>query len=93
MGRSAYVVDFAPVFFICFCTRDTGKATEKPFGNAVNRFGRGYGHNPATARSDVKAKKILYRCYVGSSDVWRRPRREWGDLAEARLFAFLRGSI
>jgi hypothetical protein len=27
------------------------------------------------------------------SDVWHKPRREPGDLAEARLFAFLRGSI
>jgi hypothetical protein len=27
------------------------------------------------------------------SDVWHRPRRKPGDLAEARLFAFLKGSI
>jgi hypothetical protein len=27
------------------------------------------------------------------SDAWRRLRREWGDLAQARLFAFARGSI
>jgi hypothetical protein len=29
----------------------------------------------------------------GDSDGWYKPRRESGDLAEARLFAFLRGSI
>jgi hypothetical protein len=27
------------------------------------------------------------------NDVWHKPRREPGDLAEARLFAFLRGSM
>jgi hypothetical protein len=37
-----------------------GEVAEKPFGNAVNRIDRGYGHDPAIARSDTKAKKPLY---------------------------------
>src|SRR2546423_9168590 len=52
IGRSTYFVDFAPVFFIYFCTRDTGEASKKPFSNGVDRIGRGFGHDPAAARSD-----------------------------------------
>jgi hypothetical protein len=53
IGRSIYFVDFVPVFFTYFCTRDTGEAGKKPFSNSVNRIGRGFGHG---ARSDIKAK-------------------------------------
>jgi|ERR1700722_2207705 len=49
---------------------------------------------------DIKAKKnplsLLDReppLLDEDSNVWHRPRWERGDLAEARLFAFLRGSI
>src|ERR1700722_20201635 len=47
---------------IYFCTCDTGEAGKKPFGNGVNRIGRGFGHDPAAARSDIEAKEILGRC-------------------------------
>jgi len=50
------------IFFIDFCARDTSKAGKKPFSIGVNRIDRGFRHDPAAARSDVKAKKILYRC-------------------------------
>jgi hypothetical protein len=72
MGRSTYVVDFTLVFFICCCTRDTGEATEKSFGNAANRIDRGFSHNPATARSDVKAKNSVTVARPGASTPLRR---------------------
>jgi hypothetical protein len=55
--RTTYIVDFAPVFFICCCARDTGEVTQKPFGNAVNGINRWFSHDLATARSDIKVKK------------------------------------
>jgi hypothetical protein len=43
--------------------RDTSKAGKKPFSIGVNLIDRGFHHDPAAARCDVKAKKkILYRC-------------------------------
>ena len=60
--RSIYFVDLGPIFFICLCARDTSKAGQKLFSIGVNRIDRGFRHDPAAARSDVKAKKILYRC-------------------------------
>jgi hypothetical protein len=42
-----------------FCARDTSKAGKKPFGISVNRIDRGFRHDPAAARCDVKSKKIL----------------------------------
>ena len=76
------------------------KPTKTPFSIGVNRIDRGFLHDPAAARSDVKAKEIPLSLLdrepplLGEdSDVWHTSRREWGDLAEARLFAFLRGSI
>jgi hypothetical protein len=45
-----------------FCARDMSKAGKKSFSIGVNRIDRGFLHDPAAARSDVKAKKILYRC-------------------------------
>jgi hypothetical protein len=60
----------------------------------------GFLYHPAAARSDVKAKKnplsLLYReppLLSEDSDIWHKPRREPGDVAEARLLAFPRGSI
>jgi hypothetical protein len=76
------------MFFIYFCARDTSEAGNKPFGTGVNRIDRGFHHDSATARCDVKSKKSFI---VG--DVWHKPHRELGDLAEARLFAFPRGSV
>ena len=35
---STYFVDFAPIFFIYFCARDTGKAGQKLFSISVNRI-------------------------------------------------------
>jgi hypothetical protein len=45
-----------------FCARDTSKAGKKLFSIGVNRIDRGFRHDPAAARCDVKSKKILYRC-------------------------------
>jgi hypothetical protein len=61
MGRSTYFVDLGPIFFIYFCARETSKAGKKPFSIGVNRIDRGFRHDPAAARCDVKSKKILYR--------------------------------
>ena len=52
-----YFVDFGPVFFIYFCARDTGKASEKPFSISVSRIDRGLTHDLAIAQRDVIAKK------------------------------------
>jgi hypothetical protein len=41
---------------------DPSKAGKKPFSIGVNRIDRGFRHDPAAARCDVKSKKILYRC-------------------------------
>jgi hypothetical protein len=35
LGKSIYLVDVAPVFFICRCARDTGEAGEKLTESAV----------------------------------------------------------
>jgi hypothetical protein len=51
-----------PIVFIYFCARDTDEAGKKPFGIGVNRIDRGFYHDPTVARSDVKTKKIIYRC-------------------------------
>jgi hypothetical protein len=76
------------------------KAGKKPFSIGVNRIDHGFPHDPAAARSDVKAKKnpllLLGReppLLGKDSDIWHKPRWELGDLAEARPFAFLRESI
>ena len=39
---------------------DTSKASKNPFSIGVNRIDRRFLHDPAAARSNVKAKKILY---------------------------------
>jgi hypothetical protein len=100
IGRGTYFVDLGPIFFMYFCARDTSKARKNPFGVDVNRIDRGFLYHPAAARSDVKAKKnplsLLYReppLLGEDSDIWHKPRREPGDVAEARLLAFPRGSI
>jgi hypothetical protein len=101
MGRSTYSIDLGPVFFIYLCARDTSKAGKKPFSIGVNRIDRGFPHGPAAACSDVKAKKnqpllLLDReppLLGKDSNIWHKPRRELGDLAEARLFACLREPI
>jgi hypothetical protein len=64
--RSTYFINLGPIFFTYFCACDTSKASEKPFSIGVNRIDRGFRHDPAAARSDEKAKKILYRCKIGS---------------------------
>jgi hypothetical protein len=46
--------------------RNTGEAGKKLFSNDFNGIGRGFRHDPAVARSDIKAKKILNRCEIGS---------------------------
>src|SRR5271170_1068010 len=76
------------------------KAGKKLFSIGINRIDRGFRHDPTAARCDVKSKKIPLSLLnrepplLGEdSNVWHKPRREPGDLAEARLFVFLRGSI
>ena len=49
------------LYFVYFCARDTSKAGKELFSIGVNRIDRGFLHDPAAARSDVRAKKILYR--------------------------------
>jgi hypothetical protein len=56
------VLGLAHFEFRYYCARDMIKAGKKPFSIGVNRIDRGFRHNPAAARSDVKAKKVLYRC-------------------------------
>lgn len=41
LRTSTYFVDFAPAFFICRCTRDTGEASEELLSKGVDRIGVG----------------------------------------------------
>ena len=86
----------SPIFFIYFCARDTSKVGKKLFSIGVNRVDHGFRHDPAAARCDVKSKKkplsLLDQeppLLDEDSNVWHKP----GDLAEACLFVFPRGSI
>jgi hypothetical protein len=45
-----------PILSIYFCAHDTSEAGKKPFGIGVNRIDRGFHHDPATARCDVKSE-------------------------------------
>jgi hypothetical protein len=66
LGRSAYSINFTSVFFICRCARDTSEASKNLFSNGANRIGRGFRHDPAVARSDVKRKKSLTATRLGA---------------------------
>jgi hypothetical protein len=47
------------------------KAGKKPFSIGVNRIDRGFPHDPAAARSDVKAKKTPFIvARSGASTPW-----------------------
>ena len=72
IGRSTYFVDLGPIFSIYFCARDTCEAGQKLFSIGVNRIDRGFRHDPAVARSDVKAKKSFIVARSGASTPWWR---------------------
>jgi hypothetical protein len=57
LETSTYLVDFPPVFFIRRCARD------------IDRIGRGFLNDLATAPSDAKAEEILI--YAAKSEASR----------------------
>lgn len=59
LETSTYLVGFPPVFFIRRCARDMG---------GIDRIGRGFLNDLATAPSDAKAEEILiYAAKSGAS--------------------------
>ena len=67
LGKSTYLVDFAPLIFICLSYEWLRvKPAKSHSAKDVNRIDHGLLDDLAPARSDVETKEIVYRCQIGS---------------------------